>query len=299
MSVRCLHPLRSGGVVPDDDRSPVAGTEVHYLASRHVGDEFKIFIGHCGDPGGGPLPVLYVGDGNGIFAGAVEVIRFMQLSAHLPPLLVVGIGYRMGVLAETVAVRTRDFTPTVDPRFSRLFPAQAMMGGAPRFLAFIRDELQPWVQARYHATGDAAFFGHSMGGLFGTYALLSDASPFQRYGIASPSLWWDNDVLFDVERRYAGAREDLQATVFFSIGEHEDHDGRQREASRLPAAERVKASARYIDMVADTRRMVAALRDRNYPGLRLDDVVLPGEFHITSPHLSLSRALRFLYDAPA
>ncbi len=285
--------------MPDDDRSPIAGTEVHYLSSRHVGDEFKIFVGHCGDPAGKPRPVLYVGDGNGIFAGAVEVVRFMQLSAHLPPLLVVGIGYRMGPIADTVEVRTRDFTPTVDARFSRLFPAQARMGGASHFLAFIRDELQPWVQARYRATGDAAFFGHSMGGLFATYALLSDASPFRRYGIASPSLWWDNDVMFNVEERFAAAHDDLSARVFFSIGEHEDHDGRQREASRLPETERAKANARYIDMVADTRRMVGALRGRGYPGLQLGDVVLPGEFHITSPHLSLSRALRYLYDAPA
>ncbi len=41
-----------------DDRSPVAGTEVHYLFSRHVGDEFKIFIGHCGDASEKPRPVL-------------------------------------------------------------------------------------------------------------------------------------------------------------------------------------------------------------------------------------------------
>jgi len=116
-------------VVSDADRSPVAGTEVHFLSSRHVGDEFKIFIGHCGEPDGTPPSVLYLGDANGIFAGAVEVIRFMQLSAHLPPLLVVGIGYRMGPIAETVAVRTRDLTPTVDPRFGRLFPAQITMGG--------------------------------------------------------------------------------------------------------------------------------------------------------------------------
>jgi predicted alpha/beta superfamily hydrolase len=96
----------------------------------------------------------------------------MQLSAHLPPLLLVGVGYRMGALAETVAVRTRDFTPTVDPRFSRLLPGQAMLGAAPRFLAFIRDELQPWVQDRYHATGDATFFGHSTGGLFAPVSVI-------------------------------------------------------------------------------------------------------------------------------
>jgi len=97
---------------------------------------------------------------------------------------------------------------------------------------------------------------------------------------------------------WAVCAHDLAAQVFFSIGEHEDHDGRQREASRLPEAEREKANARYIDMVADTRRMVGALRGRNFPSLRLCDVILPGEFHITSPHLSLSLALRYLYDAP-
>ena len=31
-----------------NDDSPLADTEVHYLHSEHVGDEFKIFVGHCG-----------------------------------------------------------------------------------------------------------------------------------------------------------------------------------------------------------------------------------------------------------
>ena len=31
-----------------DDESPLAATEVHYLASDHVGDEFKLFVDHCG-----------------------------------------------------------------------------------------------------------------------------------------------------------------------------------------------------------------------------------------------------------
>jgi len=234
-----------------------------------------------------------------MFASAVDIVRLMQLSAHLPPLLVVGIGYRMGPIAETVVVRTRDFTPTVDPLFGRLFPAQQMMGGADRFLAFIRDELKPWVQNRYDlGADDAAFFGHSQGGLFATYTLLSEPATFQRYAIGSPSLWWDDDVMFDFEERYALSHDDLPAKVFFAVGEYEDHDGRQREDRRLPADERAKGAARRIDMVADTQRMVASLRRRNYPGLVLDSVVLPGEFHVTVAHLNLSRALRYLYDAP-
>jgi predicted alpha/beta superfamily hydrolase len=284
-----------------NDASPLADTEIHYLRSDAVDDEFKIFVGHCGEAGSGPPPaVLYLTDANGLFGGAVEIVRFMQLSAHLPTLLVVGVGYRMGGIEETVVVRTRDFTPTFDAGFQRIFPAQTMMGGADRFLAFIRDELQPWVQSRYRVDPrDAAYFGHSQGGLFGTYVLLTEPGTFTRYGIGSPSLWWDDDMMFDYEARYAATHHDLAAKAFFAVGAHEDHAGRQREASRLPADERSKAGLRYINMVADTERMVALLRSREYPSLEIASVVLPDEFHVTVQHLNLSRALRYLFDAPS
>lgn len=282
-----------------NDRSPLADTEVHFLRSEHVGDEFKIFVGHCGVSDPTPPAVLYVGDANGMFASAVDIVRFMQLSAQLPPMLVVGIGYRLGVVGETIQVRTRDLTPTSDASYTEIFPDQTMMGGAPRFLAFIRDELQPWVRSRYRIDAvDSAFFGHSLGGLFATHVLLTEPATFRRYGIGSPSLWWDDDMMFGYEARYAATHDDLPAKVFFAVGEYEDHDGRQREACRLPADERAKAGLRYIDMVADTERMVASLRGRNYPSLEIDSVILPGEFHVTVQHVNLSRALRYLFDAP-
>lgn len=298
--------------MPGDDGSPLSGTEVHYLRSEHVGDEFKIFVGHCGELGAGagalhprdrsdgvPPVALYVADANGMFASAVDIVRLMQLSAHLPPILVVGIGYRMGALAETAAVRTRDLTPTSDPLIARISPAGTLMGGAERFAAFIRDELQPWVRSRYEVDADdSAYFGHSAGGLFGTYLLLTNPSTFRKYGIGSPSLWWDNDIMFEYEATYAKAHDDLPAKAFFAVGAFEDHDGRQREASRLAADERTQAGLRYIDMVADTERMAAALRARQYPNLDLASVVLPGEFHITVAHLNLSRSLRYLFDTP-
>jgi predicted alpha/beta superfamily hydrolase len=243
--------------------------------------------------------VLYVTDANGLFAGAVEMVRFMQLSAHLPPLLVVGVGYRKGAIDETILLRARDFTPTFDPGFQRIFPDHTLMGGADRFLAFFRDELQPWVRSRYRVDAhDAAYFGHSLGGLFGTYVLLTQPDTFTRYGIGSPSLWWHDDMIFGCEAGYAATHDDLPAKAFFAVGANEDHDGRQREASRLPDEERSKASLRYIDMAADTERMVASLRSRDYPNLEIDSIVLPDEFHVTVQHVNLSRALRFLFDAP-
>ena len=179
-----------------------------------------------------------------MFASAVDIVRLMQLSAHLPPLLVVGIGYRLAGLDETVLVRTRDFTPTADPKFARWFPDHTMMGGAGNFLAFIRDELQPWVHSHYPVDpDDSMYFGHSFGGLFATYVLLTEPGTFRRYGIGSPSLWWHDDMMFPYEQRYADAHVDLAAKVFFSVGAFEDHDGRQREAIRSPSGTRAGRQA--------------------------------------------------------
>jgi predicted alpha/beta superfamily hydrolase len=282
-----------------DDESPLAATEVHYLRSNHVGDEFKLFVGHCGSAGHDAAGVLYITDANGFFGSAVDIIRSMQLALHLPPLLVVGIGYRLGALHETIAIRTRDLTPSVDEGFGRLFPDQRAMGGAPALLAFIRTELMPWVQSRYGVTADdSTYFGHSLGGLFGTYVLLTAPETFQRYGIGSPSLWWDHDAIFTYESRYAEAHDDLPAKVFFGIGTHETHAGRQREAANQPPEARKKTAARYIDMVADMDRLVNALKNRSYPSLTIASAVFPDEFHVTVPQLNLCRALRFLFDAP-
>ena len=273
---------------------------MHYLRSNHVGDEFKLFVGHCGTAADdAPDPVLYISDANGFFGSAVDIIRSMQLAAHLPALLVVGIGYRCGGLAETITIRTRDLSPSVDEGFARLFPEHRAMGGAPKLLAFIQTELMPWVESRYRVDrNDAAYFGHSLGGLFGTYVLLTAPETFQRYGIGSPSLWWDNEVIFDYEARYAAAHDDLPAKVFFGIGADETQDGRRREAVNYGAALREKATAWYIDMVDDMQRMVKRLEGRRYPNLTMASAVFPDEFHVTVPQLNLSRALRFLFDAP-
>ena len=282
-----------------DDDSPLAGTEVHHLHSEHVGDDFKIFVGHCGSSeAAAPIP-LYLADANGMFGSAVDMVRLMQLSAFLPPMLVIGIGYPVGAIGETVGARTRDLTPTSDPLVARITPAVDQMGGAGCFLAFIRDELQPWVRSHYEVDAEeSVYFGHSLAGLFGAWVLLTEPDTFGCYGIGSPSLWWHDDVIFEHEAAYAEAHDDLAARVFLSVGAFEDHEGRQREASRLPAEERAKAGLRHIDMVADTERLAEVLRSRRYPSLELTCQFLPDEFHVTVAHLNLSRALRHLFDAP-
>lgn len=284
----------------NDSRS-LADTEVHYLTSEAVGDEFKLFVGHC--PGQGatnePPVVLFLTDANGNFGSAIDIVRNMQLSRHLPPMVVVGIGYRRGALADTLDLRTRDLTPTVDPTFVKFFPEQPETGGAANFLAFITEELKPWVAERLGVDPDhSAYFGHSFGGLFGVFTLLTRPETFQRYAIGSPSLWWNAGASFELEAAYAEAHADLDAKAYFGIGALETQDGRHRESSNLPAEARARSNAIYIDMVDDMKRFVETLEARRYPSLQIESEIFPDEFHVTVPTLNLSRGLRQLFDAP-
>ena len=43
--------------------------------------------------------------------------RLLQLGAELPPMIIVGIGYKVDTPLETLALRTRDLTPTLDESF--------------------------------------------------------------------------------------------------------------------------------------------------------------------------------------
>jgi predicted alpha/beta superfamily hydrolase len=282
------------------DDSPLGDTEVYYATSGHVDEIFKIFVGHCGTRRATePCALLCVTDGNGFFGAAVDTVRSLQLSEHLPPLLVVGVGYRVATLAETLPMRSRDLSPTRSESYSRVFPDCPTTGGGDHFLAFLRDELLPWAYEHYSVDPElTAYFGHSLGGLFGTYTLLTAPDTFSRYVIGSPSLWWNGGAAFRIEQQYADAHTDLRARVFMGIGAHEDHDGRQREASKLSEAEQAITGSRYIDMVDDMQRWADTLRSRNYPGLRLDAEVFPDEMHITVPLLTLNRGLRVLFDAP-
>ena len=75
-------------------------------------------------------------------------------------------------------------------------------GGGPRFLEFIHTELKPLIEAEYPADpADATIFGDSFGGLFSTFVLLNRPHTFQRYIIGSPSLFWNDKVLLEHERR--------------------------------------------------------------------------------------------------
>ena len=261
----------------------LGGIEVHDLRSEAVGDTFRVFVGHCGPD---PQAVLFVTDANGLFGLAVDTVRLMQIPGLVPSLLIVGVGYpRAEAVIDTVEIRARDLTPTPSSRF----PGS---GSADAFIDFVSGELRPWIADRFpSAAGDVTYFGHSLGGLFGAYMLLTATSTFERYICSSPSLWWDNEAIFDIERERPDS-DRLDAEVFFGIGSLETDVGRRREAFNLADGHPAKPPAAHLDMVDDLRRFVGQLEERTDPTLRINSVEIEDEFHATVPAIVLNRALR-------
>lgn len=285
--------------VGEGDRGGSADVEVCYLHSKHVGDEFKIIVARTAADD--PVPaahVLVVTDATVQYGTALEMTRLYRFDETIPPLLVVGIAYPGATyLAETRARRMRDLTQVPSDKYD------GQGGGAAAFFDFIEEELKPQLTERYGVgTAEYTLYGMSLGGLFATWVLLTEPGAFGRYGIGSPSCWWNDHAIMTTEAEYAASHDDLPARVFIGVGALENPAGELRAVRWLPEDRRVeayeKAEATETDIVADAALLASRLERRGYPNLDLGHRVFPDEYHLTVGPLNLSWSLRHLFDAP-
>jgi predicted alpha/beta superfamily hydrolase len=251
------------------------GTATHTMYSEHVGDTFHISIAlplaYAAATSERKYPVLFMPDADIGFAMATQVSRLMELRQDIPALIIVGIGY--GDLQAGLARRARDLTPTHMAEIARCASEQFPCGGAADFLSFIQTELKPFVAEHYRANvDDNAFFGYSLGGLFGLYVLFHEPDTFERYVIGSPSLWWRNGEPLEFEAKYADAHDDLAAHVFLSVGSLDEQD-----------------------MADKTGLLAERLAGRGYPSLVLISHEFEGETHASAPAATFSRAMRHIF----
>lgn len=154
-------------------------------------------------------PVLYCTDANRNFDLVSNIVNILSFPYNeIPQILVVGIGYPIKGLEDWAAWRTYDLTPTKHTEteeywtdlLSRMTNRDDIIvntGGATKLLAFIRDELIAFIESNYRVSStDRSLLGYSYGGLFTLYALFYSPETFKRYFAGSPSIYWDNDVLF-------------------------------------------------------------------------------------------------------
>jgi uncharacterized protein len=234
-----------------------------------------------------PYPILYMGDANTLFGIVAQTASLLAISKQIPAVFVVGIGYpKPGQGFSTTWVgRNLDYTPPIDKEWTEQilkdladkskaygYEPVIAIGGAPEFLAFVRDELVPSIETKYNVSArDRAWGGYSLGGLFGLYVLVNDGNPFQRFLIGSPAIQFANHVINRIEADYASTHRNLPAKVFLSTGDSGD----------IP--------------VTDVQDLAAQLKS-HYSGMSLDVHIFDGENHSSGPPAAFSRGLRSIYQ---
>lgn len=171
-------------------------------------------------------PMVICLDGQWTFGAIRDAFRILPMSRELPEAVVVGVAHADADVREILQKRAIDFTPTQyqAPTATGVRVGGEAVGKADRFRRFLVDTVVPMVADRYRTSDDKTLVGHSFSGLFGVDTLFTEPSAFDRWVLASPSVWWDEQVIFRREQAHAEATEDLPARVFMSVGALEGGD---------------------------------------------------------------------------
>ncbi|MGO4853432.1 alpha/beta hydrolase [Phaeovulum sp. W22_SRMD_FR3] len=239
------------------------------------GPAYRLFLAvpHRAAPAAG-APILYMLDGNAAFAALTPA-----LLAAVPGLVVAGIGYDMEA-AFARGPRNLDYTPAAPgvPPFPDPVQPAHLAGGAAVFLDRLCGPIRAGAEADLRIDpARRMLWGHSFGGLCTLTALLTRPEAFARYGIISPSVWWDPARIAALEAAAAFDAADPKR-VYLAVGECEKHRG-----SPAPAAG--AASGPPPLTMALAGRLAAR------PGLALTCAVLAGAVHIDSLAQSLPGSL--------
>ncbi len=256
----------------------VVGSEVWNVPDPVSGRMYQVFVALPPSYDESPdrrYPVLYVTDADYAFPLARQIGRRLNVEGpKLEEFILVGLSYSVG--DDGMTSRRRDYTPT--PNGPSSAPKDAVHGGAAPYIAYMRDQVLPFVAGRYRTDESRRLLlGHSYGALLGSQILFTDPDMFSGYIVGSPSFWYDRNVMSRFEKDYGAGHNDLKASVYMYVGERES-----------------PTFGNDADMVADAKNMHAALRAHNYPSLRLKLDVLNDEDHLSVAPRGLTHGLKYL-----
>ena len=286
----CAAAIAAPAIVPTPaagvDAAPalsLANTAVYELDAAGTHRRYPVWIDVPDSYASGDkaLPVVFVTDATYSFP-LVRSIRNLlgQHGRNIEDFILVGLPPEQGLSSK--ASRSRDYTPS-NPRADGPVDADDYSaehyGEAAAYRDFIEQQVFALVAANYRADMHRKVFaGHSLGGLFGSFVLLTKPSMFQTYILSSPSLWFDRHEILKYEERYAAGHKELAANVMIYAGGYET----------------VRPGPRYfkhVDLAGDMRDFVKRLKARNYPGLSIDSHVIDDEDHLTVFPSTISRGL--------
>lgn len=256
-------------------------TEVWDMQAAH-GEAYRVYVSRPdGEVPEDGYPVLFVLDGNAMFAGFAETRRILGVhDGDLEEMIVVGVGYPNEEMYD--GRRLGDFTPPIGNSVLKERFKDYPSGRRELFKSFLLSELRPAIANRYPVNpARVSLYGHSLGGLFGLHVMYSDPGAFFMIIAASPSIWWDDQVILADERAFRARLEENPA---------------------LGHAVRVKILVGELEEVAatvdDSKALAERLEQLSIYGVRSEFYLLDRETHITVPSRSVTIALRAAMEWP-
>ncbi len=205
-----------GAQQPTPPADPIPAHDTFTIASPALGEARRVNVhtppGHRASSAT-RLPTLYMPDGglDEDFPHVVHTVDSLIALGAIRPVIIVGIPN---------TERRRDLTgPTRVATDSAIAPH---VGGSATFRRFIRDELIPEIETRYHTTAERAIVGESLAGLFVVETLLTDPQLFQHYVALDPSLWWNAGAVVDSAQARLTAFDDIPRTLYLASSNVED-----------------------------------------------------------------------------
>lgn len=221
---------------------------------------------------GKKYPVVYMTDSPYTFPITTGAARVPVNQKRMDDVMFVGISWEKG--KEPALSRQRDYTPTPhSPGY------KDPSGEASKHLEFIRTDVIPYIEKRYNTdAANRTYVGNSFGGLFGLYIFLRAPTTFKNYIIGSPSIWWDNKYILDLESK-TKFNKDFEANVFIAVG----------------AEETITRDSPKHDMVGDATTFHARLKARNLDRLNLELRVIEHATHAIAFPTTAAQGLWWLF----
>jgi predicted alpha/beta superfamily hydrolase len=248
----------------------------HTIFSKIRGRDYQLYLSFPKDystKDSITYPVLYILDGMYSFPVIKGIRPFFERDTE--DFIVVGVN------ASNFKYRNEDYTTSISTfdeernEKRNATKSEFKTGGAAKFLESLKTEIIPFVDKNYKTNADRGIRGASLGGLFVAYCLVNSDGYFTRFGISSPSFWWDNEKLLNqaVAQFTENKTWDLpQTKVYISVGGQEEKT-----------------------MVPTMMKFSKYLENSNYNTINLKWQIFDGESHISVQPANLRKTIYTLY----
>jgi len=160
--------------------------------------------------------------------------------------------------------RTRDFTPTT-------IENRPQSGGLKKFIAYLQNELFPYIEENYRTVPYRLLEGHSLGGMFSIHVLFNYPTLFQAHFAMSPHIMWDNNYVLNEATEMIQDPLEFKNFLYITLGDEKN----------------------YVEPLG---KLTNLLETKKPDGLEWHYVVMENDNHGTVPLKSLYNGLEILYE---